>query len=154
MENKQFYKGDLSMEFSDLQIFLTVVRADGINRAAEVLHRAQSSVTSRIQVLEDKVGVQLFLREGRRLQLSPAGKILVGYAERIVELSREAASAVQATSRPACQASVRWRARRRPIPGPLGRFHDRYPDVALELYSGDPRGSGQQGSPSRTSMPH
>lgn len=90
MENKQFYKGDLSMEFSDLQIFLTVVRAGGINRAAEVLHRAQSSVTSRIQVLEDKVGVQLFLREGRRLQLSPAGKILVGYAERIVELSREA----------------------------------------------------------------
>ena len=140
MENKQFYKGDLSMEFSDLQIFLTVVRAGGINRAAEVLHRAQSSVTSRIQVLEDKVGVQLFLREGRRLQLSPAGKILVGYAERIVALSREAASAVQADQPTgvlrlgAMESTAAVR-----LPGPLGRFHDRYPDVALELYSGDPR---------------
>lgn len=128
------------MEFSDLTIFLAVVRAGGVVRAAESLHRAQSSVTSRIQHLEEKLGTQLFLREGRRMQLSPAGQTLVGYAERIVELSREAASAVQ-NDRPAgvlrlgameSTAAVR-------LPGPLGLFHERYPDVALELYSGDPR---------------
>lgn len=128
------------MEFSDLTIFLTVVRAGGVVRAAETLHRAQSSVTSRIQHLEEKLGVQLFLREGRRLQLSPAGQILVAYAERIVELSREAANAVQ-NERPrgvlrlgAMESTAAVR-----LPRPLGVFHEQYPDVALELYSGDPR---------------
>lgn len=128
------------MEFSDLQIFVTVVRAGGIIRAAEVLHRAQSSVTSRVQVLEEKLGVQLFVREGRRLQLSPAGKILLGYAERILDLSREAASSVQSDQPSgvlrlgAMESTAAAR-----LPGPLGLFHERYPDVALELYSGDPK---------------
>lgn len=128
------------MEVSDLTIFLAVVRAGGVVRAAEVLHRAQSSVTSRVQVLEEKLGVQLFLREGRKMQLSPAGRVLVGYAERIVELSREAASAVQ-NDHPtgvlrlgAMESTAAVR-----LPGPLGIFHERYPAVALELYSGDPR---------------
>ena len=128
------------MEFSDLTIFLAVVRAGGVVRASEVLHRAQSSVTSRIQVLEEKLGVQLFLREGRGLQLSPAGKVLVSYAERILELSREAASAVQSDQPTgvlrlgAMESTAAVR-----LPRPLGRFHEQYPDVALELYSGDPR---------------
>lgn len=128
------------MEFSDLKIFLAVVRAGGIVRAAETLHRAQSSVTARIQQLEEKLGAQLFLREGRRLQLSPAGQILLGYAERIVELSREAASAIQKDQPTgvlrlgAMESTAAVR-----LPGPLGLFHEQYPDVALELYSGDPR---------------
>lgn len=128
------------MEFSDLQIFRTVVRTGGVVRAAETLHRAQSSVTARIQVLEEKLGVQLFLREGRRLQLSPAGKILVGYADRMLDLAKEAVQAIQ-SDRPsgvlrlgAMESTAAAR-----LPEPLGRFHDRYPDVALELYSGDPR---------------
>lgn len=83
--------------------------------------------------------MQLFLREGRRLQLAPAGKILVGYADRILELSREASSAVQSDlptgilrlGAMESTAAVR-------LPAPLGRFHEQYPDVALELYSGDP----------------
>lgn len=128
------------MEVSELTIFLTVVRAGGVVRAAELLHRAQSSVTSRIQHLEEKLGVRLFLREGRRLQLSPAGQTLVGYAERIVALSKEAAGAVkndQPTGVLRLGAMESTAAAR--LPGPLGLFHEQYPDVALELYSGDPR---------------
>ena len=56
------------MEFSDLQVFHAVVQAGGVVRAAQRLHRAQSSVTARIQVLEDKLGVALFLREKRRMR--------------------------------------------------------------------------------------
>ncbi len=128
------------MEFSDLQVFQAVVQAGGVVRAAQRLHRAQSSVTARIQALEDKLGVALFLREKRRLQLSPAGRILAGYAERILALAQEAAGAVQA-DRPAgvlrLGAMESTAAAR--LPEPLGRFHERYPDVALELYAGDPR---------------
>ncbi len=128
------------MELADLQIFRTVIQAGGVVRASEQLHRAQSSVTARIQALEEKLAVPLFLREGRRLQLAPAGRILAGYADRLLELAREAATAVKA-DRPAgvlrlgameSTAAVR-------LPEPLDRFHERYPDVALELYSSDPR---------------
>lgn len=128
------------MELSDLQIFRTVVQTGGVVRAAEVLHRAQSSVTARIKVLEEKLGVRLFLREGRRMQLTPQGKILIGFADRMLDLSKEAASALQ-SDRPtgvlrlgAMESTAAAR-----LPEPLGRFHERYPEVALELFSGDPR---------------
>ena len=54
------------MELSDLRIFSTVVREGGITRAAERLHRVQSNVTTRIRQLEEKLGVRLFIREGKR----------------------------------------------------------------------------------------
>lgn len=128
------------MELSDLQVFKAVIRAGGVARAAELLHRAQSSVSARIQTLEEKLGVELFVREGRKLQLSPSGRILAGYADRLLDLASEAASAVR-TDRPtgvlrlgAMESTAAVR-----LPEPLGRFHERYPEVALELYSADPR---------------
>ncbi|MFM7402877.1 MAG: LysR substrate-binding domain-containing protein [Erythrobacter sp.] len=128
------------MEFSDLMVFRAVVHTGGVVTAAQCLHRAQSSVTARIQHLEEKLGVQLFMRRGRRLQLSPEGKILLNYADRILDLAQEATDAIKA-DRPTgvlrlgsmeSTAAVR-------LPEPLGRFHRRYPQVALELYSGEPR---------------
>ncbi|MCR6476912.1 LysR family transcriptional regulator [Variovorax sp. ZS18.2.2] len=127
------------MELSDLQIFRTVVQTGGILRAAESLHRAQSSVTARIQALEEKLAAPLFIREGRRLQLAPAGRVLLQYADRLLDLAKEAGEAVKldqpsGTLRLGAMestAAVR-------LPQPLGRFHDAHPDVALELYIGDP----------------
>src|SRR5688500_17273425 len=82
------------LETSDLNVFLTVVRAGGVTRAAERLHRVQSNVTTRIRKLEDDLGVALFLREGKRLQLTPEGKRLVPYAERLLALAEEARDAL------------------------------------------------------------
>lgn len=128
------------MELADLRVFKAVIQAGGVARAGDVLHRAQSSVSARIQALEEKLGVELFVREGRKLQLSPSGRILAGYADRLLDLAKEAASAVR-TDRPtgvlrlgAMESTAAVR-----LPEPLGRFHERYPEVALELYSGDPR---------------
>lgn len=128
------------MEFSDLQVFRAVVDAGGVVRAADALHRAQSSVTARIQALEERLGVELFLRQGRRLALSPAGRVLYGYAGRMLELAREAAGAMKADAPSgllrlgAMESTAAVR-----LPKPLARFHELHPQVALELYSGDPR---------------
>ena len=127
------------MELSDLQIFRTVVQTGGILRAAESLHRAQSSVTARIQALEEKLAAPLFIREGRRLQLAPAGRVLLQYADRLLDLAKEATEAVKldqpsGTLRLGAMestAAVR-------LPQPLGVFHEAHPDVTLELYIGDP----------------
>jgi DNA-binding transcriptional LysR family regulator len=128
------------MELTDLQVFRAVVQAGGVIRAAESLHRAQSSITARIKALEDKLAVQLFIREGRRLQLAPAGRVLLGYADRLLDLAKEAAEAVkldQPTGVLRLGAMESTAAVR--LPQPLGVFHDAYPEVTLELYSGDPR---------------
>ena len=63
------------MELSDLRIFRAVVREGGVTRAAERLHRVQSNVTTRIRQIEDDLDTALFIREGKRLHLSPAGQV-------------------------------------------------------------------------------
>src|SRR5512132_932908 len=82
------------MELSDLHVFATVVRAGGVTRAAERLHRVQSNVTTRVRKLEEDLGVELFVRDGRRLKLSPAGNVLLGYADRLLALATEAREAL------------------------------------------------------------
>ncbi|MFT4103551.1 MAG: LysR substrate-binding domain-containing protein, partial [Burkholderiaceae bacterium] len=136
--NQSFENIDM-FELSELHTFRAVVQAGGINKAAEALHRAQSSVTVRIQKLEDKLGVPLFIREGRSLQLSPAGKVLMDYAERLLDLAQEASEATR-NDRPkgmlrlgAMESTAAVR-----LPQPLGLYHEMYPDVTLELYSDDP----------------
>jgi DNA-binding transcriptional LysR family regulator len=127
------------LDLSDLRIFSTVVRQGGVTRAAERLHRVQSNVTTRIRQLEEDLGVALFIREGKRLHLAPAGQMLLGYADRLLALADEARAAVQ-DPRPRgvfrlgamdSTAAVR-------LPGPLAEYHWLYPDVVLELRTGNP----------------
>ncbi len=64
-----------TMDFAALQIFKAVVDEGGIGPAAKKLHRVQSNVTTRIQQLEASLGAKLFVREKRRLFLSPEGDV-------------------------------------------------------------------------------
>jgi DNA-binding transcriptional LysR family regulator len=75
------------MDFDSLQIFKTVVDEGGIIAAARKLHRVQSGVTTRIKQLEASLGVELFMRDQRRLRLSPAGEIFLDYVEQILRLT-------------------------------------------------------------------
>jgi DNA-binding transcriptional LysR family regulator len=125
------------MELSDLHVFRTVVEAGGVLRAADRLHRVPSNVTTRIRKLEADLGVTLFLREGRRLRISPTGRVLLDYAERLLALAEEARDALhddqpRGTLR---LGSMESTAAGR-LPGPLSLFHQRYPDVAVELQTG------------------
>src|SRR3712207_2680284 len=115
-------------------------REGGVTRAAERLHRVQSNVTTRVRQLEDELGVQLFIREGKRLHLSPAGRVLLGYADRLLDLADEARDAVQ-DARPrgllrlgAMESTAAVR-----LPAPLTEFHRRHPEVTLELRTGNPQ---------------
>jgi DNA-binding transcriptional LysR family regulator len=125
------------MDLTDLRIFNTVVRAGGITRAAERLHRVQSNVTTRINQLEQDLGVSLFIRQGKRLHLTPAGHLLIDYADRLLALADEARNAVQ-DPRPrglfrlgAMESTAAIR-----LPKILAEFHRRYPDVTLQLRTG------------------
>jgi DNA-binding transcriptional LysR family regulator len=127
------------MDLSDLKIFSAVVREGGVTRAAQRLYRVQSNVTTRIRQLEEELGIPLFIREGKRLHLSPAGQILLDYADRLLALADEARNAVQ-DPRPrgvfrlgAMESTAAVR-----LPGPVNEYHRLYPDVVLELRTGNP----------------
>jgi DNA-binding transcriptional LysR family regulator len=93
--------------------FRAVVEAGGVTRAAERLHRVQSNITTRIRQLEEKLGTPLFIREGKRLHLSPAGQVLLDYAQRLLALADEARDAVRDGSRAAPSCWAPWKAPRR-----------------------------------------
>src|SRR5262249_27076263 len=124
---------------SDLKIFSAVVHAGGITRAAEQLHRVQSSVTTRIRQLEDELGVELFVREGKRLHLAPAGKILLDYAGQMLALAKEAQAAVRDRSPRglfrlgAMESTAAVR-----LPPLLTEYSREFPKVVLELRTGNP----------------
>ena len=68
----------------DLRVFLAVAHAEHVTAAAGRLHMSQPTITRTLGRLEHELGVQLFDRPGRRIRLNVFGRILVGYAERIV----------------------------------------------------------------------
>lgn len=129
------------MDLRELETFQAVVAAGGIGRAATQLHRAQSSVTSRIHQLESSLGVQLFHREGQRLRLTASGEALVDYAGRMLELAEQTRAAVRdsessGTLRLGAMESV---AASR-LPYPLAEFHRQHPQIAVNLQTASSRG--------------
>lgn len=125
------------MDLAALAIFRAVVHENGVTRAAAKLNRVQSNVTTRIKQLEAQLGVELFARDGRRLVLTPAGETLLPYAERLLALADEARHALKA-GRPAgrLRLGTMESAAATRLPTILARYHQRWPDVTLELETG------------------
>ncbi|MDR5788372.1 LysR family transcriptional regulator [Caballeronia sp. LP003] len=125
------------MDLSALNIFRAVVRENGVTRAAAKLNRVQSNVTTRIRQLEETLGTDLFIRDGRRLVLTPAGETLLPYAERLLALAEEARHAVS-ENRPQGRlrlGTMESTAASR-LPRVLAAYHQRWPQVTLELTTG------------------
>jgi len=83
------------MNFRQLQIFQAVVRNKSFTEAAKELFLTQPAVSIQIQQLEEEYQAKLFDRLGKRVSLTEAGKILFDYASTILDMSRQAESALQ-----------------------------------------------------------
>ncbi|MCW1246450.1 LysR substrate-binding domain-containing protein [Pseudomonas sp. SAICEU22] len=125
------------MEFSQLRIFQAVAEEGSITRAAERLHRVPSNLSTRLKQLEEQLGVDLFLRERQRLQLSPAGKVLLDYATKLFALHDEAHAAVQG-GQPAGDfvLGTMYSTAATHLPDLLAAYHRAYPAVNLQVQSG------------------
>lgn len=125
------------MDLVELQIFKTVAEQGGITRAATALHRVQSNVTTRVKQLEERLGAKLFHRQGRKLVLSSEGRLLLGYAERLLRLSTEAQAAVKGHTLHGLfrLGSLESTAAAR-LPPVLAAYHRAHPGVRLELVTG------------------
>jgi DNA-binding transcriptional LysR family regulator len=67
-------------DMNSLATLKEVVERGGVSQAAQILHIGQPAVTKRLRSLDVCYGVTLMQREGRRLELTPAGKKVYGYA--------------------------------------------------------------------------
>jgi DNA-binding transcriptional LysR family regulator len=82
------------LELAQLEVFLMVAREHRFSRAAEKLYRTQSAVSQTIRKLEVELGEALFDRSSREGVLTDAGKVLVEYAEKLLNLRSEAAESL------------------------------------------------------------
>src|SRR5687768_3829466 len=125
------------MDLVELRIFKAVAEQGGITRAAAALHRVQSNVTTRVKQLEKRLGTQLFHRRGRKLVLSAEGTLLLGYAERLLQLSAEAQSALHGrTPQGVLKLGALESTAATRLPPVLARYHRSHPAVRLELVTG------------------
>ncbi|MEM9104847.1 MAG: LysR substrate-binding domain-containing protein [Pseudomonadota bacterium] len=127
------------MELSDLRIFTAVVHEGGITRAAERLNRVQSNVTTRIRQLEERLDTRLFDRQGKKLILTPAGRMLLDYADRLLALAGECEAALHDdTPRGLFRLGSMESTAAVRLPAPLSTYAQRFPDVVLEMRTGNP----------------
>ena len=81
-----------NLDLTALRAFVTVADAGGVTRAAGLLNLTQSAVSMQLKRLEEGLGRDFFSRASRRLQLTPEGEQLLGYARRMIALNDEALS--------------------------------------------------------------
>jgi DNA-binding transcriptional LysR family regulator len=82
------------MDLRRLEIFAKVAELGSFSRAAEALFLTQPTISEHIRALEDELGVQLLDRLGRGATPTRAGELMLGYARRMLALSREARQAL------------------------------------------------------------
>lgn len=122
------------MELLQLQYFERVARYENMTKAAKELCVAQSAVSQSIARLEEDLGVRLFLREGKRLKLSPCGVLLCSRFPSVLgtldtlrlELSELADTPVRQLRLNILSASML-------VPGLLRAFREAYPHIRFRL---------------------
>ena len=128
------------MEIRVLRYFLTVVREEGINRAAEVLHITQPTLSRQLAQLEDEVGVKLFHRGARKITLTNEGILLRRRAEEILALVDktekeliEQDELVEGRIVIGCGELAAVQA----LPEVIESFHEKYPLVSYDIFTGN-----------------
>lgn len=126
------------MDTTSLDVFRTVAQEGSISKAALSLNFVQSNVTAKIKQLEKELKTQVFYRHSRGVSLTPSGKTLLEYTDKIMFLIDEARKAVQDSHIPNGPLSIgsmetTAAVRLSPI---LATYHQNYPDVDLSLKTG------------------
>ncbi|HWT56578.1 MAG TPA: LysR substrate-binding domain-containing protein [Rhizobium sp.] len=128
------------MDLSSIEIFLAVASDRSVTKAAKAVGRVPSNVTTRIQQLEEDLGVSLFSRDGKKMTLTREGETFLTYANRLTALALEARQAVRplvpsGTLRVGTMEST---AASR-LPAALTQFNRMWPHVSLHLTMGASR---------------
>ena len=126
------------MELRHLRYFITVAQEQSFTRAAEKLFTAQPSLSQQIKDLKQEVGVNLFERSSRKIQLTDEGKAFLIYAEKALENAKLAvASARQVAQQKNNQIHIGFLnvAELKVMPHILAKLKKTMPDLKNHLHS-------------------
>jgi DNA-binding transcriptional LysR family regulator len=125
------------MELRHLRYFIVLAEELNFTRAAERLHIAQPPLSQQIRSLEDELGLQLFDRKQRPLQLTPAGRVFLEQARQIFTQVEQAIGSAQRASRGEngrIVVGINTSIANSVLPAILRTFRDRFPNVELVLH--------------------
>ncbi len=127
------------MDLHQLRVFQAAVKTGGFTRAGEELHLSQSTVSQHIKLLEQDLGCPLFMRVGKRVLVTEAGKVLLQYAEKIFRDLKNAEIALRemnALKRGTVRLGVGPTTLIYRLPHVLRDYKRRFPDIELIVLAG------------------
>ncbi|MGA8150108.1 MAG: LysR family transcriptional regulator [Terriglobales bacterium] len=125
------------MDFDQLITFLQVAKLGSFSRAGQKVFRSQSAVSAQIRQLEQEYGDKLLDRSGKNVRLTPAGRVLFGYAERLLHLRDESLLAVAdhgATTRGTLVIGANEATCLYVLPEVFAEYSRLYPGVQMSIY--------------------
>ncbi len=131
------------LNFQQLKIIREAARSHfNLTEVANVLYTSQSGVSRHIKELEDELGVELFIRRGKRLLgMTEPGKALLTMAERILNEAaniRRLADNFANSDNGRLHVATTHTQARYALPGIIKEFRTHYPQVQLVLHQGSP----------------
>ena len=128
----------MNLTFRQLRVFVEVARQRSVRHAADALHLTPPAVSMQLKEIEAQVGLRLFDRGARRMDLSTAGEYFLPYARRLLGTLKEAEDAMARFARVesgrltvGMVASASWF-----LPRLIARFRDEHPGIELRLRLG------------------
>ncbi|OAM30038.1 MULTISPECIES: LysR substrate-binding domain-containing protein [Eikenella] len=131
------------MKLQQLRYFLEVYRCNlNISEAAEILFTSQPGISKQIKLLEDELGVQLFVRHGKRIAaVTPPGQAVLEIAERIfrdVQSIRNIGTEFAEQDSGRLTIATTHTQARHVLPPVVAEFFRQYPKVELSLLPAEP----------------
>ncbi|MBY3040263.1 LysR substrate-binding domain-containing protein [Rhizobium laguerreae] len=122
------------LDLDQLQTFIAIVDSGSFTKAADRVYKTQSAVSMQMRRLEERIGKQLFIKDGRGNRLTVEGEKLLNYARRIIRLNNEAIAAfddnrLEGTLRIGTPDDYADRY----MPEIIGRFAKTHPNVELYI---------------------
>lgn len=125
------------MDYDQLASFLEVAKLQSFSRAAEKIYRTQPAISAQVRLLEQECGEKLFDRSGKKVSLTQAGEILFRYAQKILDLQKEALQAIaelNQTPRGKLYIGANEATCLYVLPKTFARFRQLYPLVQISIY--------------------
>ncbi|MDQ7096526.1 LysR family transcriptional regulator [Desulfosporosinus sp. PR] len=128
------------MDIRQLRYFLAVAQEGQFTKAAERLNMAQPPLSQQIKLLEEELGVTLFKRGGKYIELTDAGQVLVVRGEQILELVNSTQKALEDLGKgkqgtvsigtvSSCGTFL--------LPKYISSFQEKFPGVTFRIWEGD-----------------
>ncbi len=126
----------MKLNMQQLACFIAVSEQLNFSKAARQLYLSQSAVSLQIQALEEEIGVRLFYRDNRNVELTPAGRSFLEDARAIVRRTRDAVRRARETSTEVTGHLTVGFVKgyeKTNLSELLSEFHVKYPNISLHL---------------------